>query len=133
MRCCAFHCCDPQRAAFTDFGSFWKFVAGPLNGGSFGPNTLDGTFAPQVVFYKAAPAGQTNLSPCAGLQFFGEVKIDAKIPALVVDLRELGGASVSTKTLAPQFGWSCAARPDPAPAGPCQKARSRSTCIRYWP
>ncbi len=101
---CAAHYYDPQRAAFNDFEGFWEFVSGPLNAGSFGPNTLDGTFGPQVVFSKAPPAGQVNLSPLAGLQFFGEVNIDARSAALTVDLRDLGGASVFSKTLAPRFG-----------------------------
>ncbi|MFT3953272.1 MAG: alkaline phosphatase D family protein [Piscinibacter sp.] len=101
---CAAHYYDPQRAAFNDFEGFWEFVSGPLNAGSFGPNTLDGTFGPQVVFQKAPPAGQVNLSPYAGLQFFGEVNIDARSAALTVDLRDLGGASVFSKTLLPRFG-----------------------------
>ncbi len=101
---CAAHYYDPQRAAFNDFDGFWEFVSGPLNAGSFGPNTLDGTFGPQVVFFKAPPAGQANLSPYAGLQFFGEVNIDARSAAMTVDLRDLSGASVFSKTLAPRFG-----------------------------
>ena len=36
---CAAHYYDPARAAFRDFDPFWEFVAGPLNAGSFGPNT----------------------------------------------------------------------------------------------
>ncbi len=101
---CAAHYYDPQRAAFNDFDGFWEFVSGPLNAGSFGPNTLDATFGPQVVFSKAPPAGQANLSPFAGLQFFGEVNIDARSGALTVDLRDIGGASVFSKTLAPRMG-----------------------------
>jgi alkaline phosphatase D len=101
---CAAHYYDPQRAVFNDFDGFWEFVAGPLNAGSFGPNTTDATFGPQVVFSKAPPAGQVNLSPYAGYQFFGEVNIDARSAALTVDLRDLNGASVFSKTLAPRFG-----------------------------
>ncbi len=101
---CAAHYYDPQRAAFNDFDGFWEFVAGPLNAGSFGPNTLDGTFGPQVVFSKAPPAGQANLSPYAGLQFFGEVNIDGRGGELTVDLRDLAGASVFSKTLSPRRG-----------------------------
>jgi alkaline phosphatase D len=101
---CAAHYYDPQRAAFNDFDGFWEFVAGPLNAGSFGPNTMDATFGPQVVFSKAPPPGQVNLSPLAGLQFFGEVNIDNRSGELTVDLRDLGGASVFSKTLAPRGG-----------------------------
>jgi alkaline phosphatase D len=101
---CAAHYYDPKSAAFNDFDGFWEFVAGPLNAGSFGPNTMDGTFGPQVVFSKAPPPGQVNLSPYAGLQFFGEVNIDSKSGELTVDLRDIGGASVFSKTLAPRGG-----------------------------
>jgi alkaline phosphatase D len=101
---CAAHYYDPKSAAFNDFDGFWEFVAGPLNAGSFGPNTMDATFGPQVVFSKAPPPGQVNLSPYAGLQFFGEVNIDGKSGELTVDLRDLGGASVFSKTLAPRGG-----------------------------
>jgi alkaline phosphatase D len=55
---CAAHYYDPAHAAFRDFDGFWEFVAGPLNAGTFGPNALDGTFGPQVVFFKAPPPGQ---------------------------------------------------------------------------
>ncbi|EHR69822.1 phosphodiesterase/alkaline phosphatase D [Burkholderiales bacterium JOSHI_001] len=99
---CAAHFYDPTQAAFKDFDGFWEFVSGPLNAGSFGPNALDATFGPQVVFFKAPPAGQVNLSPYAGLQFFGEVNIDARSAELTVDLRDLGGESVFSKTLVPR-------------------------------
>lgn len=102
---CAAHYYDPNKAAFKDFDGFWEFVSGPLNAGSFGPNTLDATFGPEVVFYKAPPAGQANLSPFAGLQFFGEVNIDAQSCELTVDLRDINGASVYSKTLQPRMGW----------------------------
>lgn len=99
---CAAHYYDPKAAAFGDFDGFWEFVAGPLNAGSFGPNTLDATFGPQVMFSKAPPPGQVNLSPLAGLQFFGEVEIDAKTAELTVWLRDLDGNPVYRHTLAPR-------------------------------
>jgi len=95
----AAHYYDPSKAQTKDFAPFWEFVAGPLNAGSFGPNTTDGTFGPQVVFTKAPPAGQVNLSPYAGLQFFGEVNIDKRSRALTVDLKDIDGAIVFSKTL----------------------------------
>jgi alkaline phosphatase D len=101
---CAAHYYDPSRAAFRDFDGFWEFVAGPLNAGSFGPNTLDGTFGPQVVFYKAPPAGKSNLSPFSGLQFFGEVNIDSQTRDLTVDLRDINGVSVFSRTLQSRNG-----------------------------
>jgi alkaline phosphatase D len=98
---CAAHFYDPARAAFHDFDGFWEFVAGPLNAGTFGPNGLDGTFGPQVVFSKTPPPGMSNLSPFSGLQFFGEVNIDSSSRTLTVDLRDLEGRSVFSRTLHP--------------------------------
>jgi alkaline phosphatase D len=99
---CAAHYYNPAMAAFRDFDPFWEFVAGPLNAGTFGPNAFDGTFGPQVVFFKAPPPGQSNLSPYSGLQFFGEVNIQSYSAELTVDLRDINGVSVFSKTLQPQ-------------------------------
>src|SRR5215468_1914586 len=96
---CAAHLYDPARATFHDFDGFWEFVAGPLNAGTFGPNALDGTFGPQVVFFKAPPPGQSNLSPFSGLQFFGEVNLQAHSGDMTVDLRDINGVSVFSRTL----------------------------------
>jgi alkaline phosphatase D len=101
---CAAHYYDPSKAAFRGFDGFWEFVSGPLNAGSFGPNTLDGTFGPQVVFFKAPPPGSSNLSPFSGLQFFGEVNIDAQTGDMTVDLRDITGMSVFSKTLQARLG-----------------------------
>jgi alkaline phosphatase D len=95
----AAHYYDPAKAQSKDFKPFWEFVAGPLNAGSFGPNSTDGPFGPQVIFTKAPPAGQVNLSPYAGLQFFGEVNIDKKSRVMTVDLKDINGATVFSKTL----------------------------------
>jgi len=100
---CAAHYYDPNRAAFRDFDGFWEFVAGPLNAGSFGPNALDGTFGPQVVFVKAPPPGQSNLSPYSGLQFFGELNISAYSGEMTVDLRDINGLSVFSRRMWPQM------------------------------
>lgn len=98
---CAAHYYDPAQAQFADFDGFWEFVAGPLNAGSFGPNSLDRTFGPRVDFQKAPPAGQSNLSPLAGLQFFGEVNIDAASRSFTVAFKDLSGATVYSRTLQP--------------------------------
>jgi alkaline phosphatase D len=99
---CAAHFYDPARAAFRNFDGFWEFVAGPLNAGTFGPNALDGTFGPQVVFVKAPPPGQSNLSPLSGFQFFGEVNLHAHTAEMTVDLRDINGVSVFSRTLQPR-------------------------------
>ncbi|KIQ59205.1 alkaline phosphatase D family protein [Pseudomonas fluorescens] len=96
---CAAHHYHPEQAAFQDFEPFWEFVAGPLNAGSFGPNALDKTFGPEVVFQKAPPA--QNASPFAGYQFFGEVNIDGQSGAMSVVLRDLEGVAVFEKKLEP--------------------------------
>jgi alkaline phosphatase D len=99
---CAAHYYDPANAAVRDFDPFWEFVAGPLHAGTFGPSSLDATFGPQAVFVKAPPPGRSNLSPYSGLQFFGEVNIDGTGRTLTVDLRDINGASVFSKTLQPR-------------------------------
>lgn len=96
---CAAHHYHPERAAFLDFEPFWEFVAGPLNAGSFGPNPLDGTFGPEVVFQKAPPA--QNTSPFAGYQFFGEVQIEGQSGEMTVQLRDLDGVVVFEQRLQP--------------------------------
>jgi alkaline phosphatase D len=98
----AAHHYDPSRAHFTDFGPFWEFVSGPLWAGTFGPNTLDMTFGPQVRFVKAPPTGQANLAPSAGYQFFGDVQIDGRTAEMTVHLRDMTGASLWNTRLAPR-------------------------------
>jgi alkaline phosphatase D len=95
---CAAHHYSPERAAFTDFDPFWEIVAGPVNAGSFGPNALDGTFGPEVVFQKAAH--YANQSPRGGNQFFGHVTIDAA-GELTVSLRNSTGTTLWSRQLAP--------------------------------
>jgi len=97
---CAAHHYQPSRAEFTDFAPFWEFVAGPLNAGAFGPNALDATFGPEVVFQQAPPAA--NYSPLSGYQFFGQVDIDERSAAMQVSLVDLAGNTVFTHTLEPQ-------------------------------
>jgi alkaline phosphatase D len=96
---CAAHYYDPQGAQFKDFEPFWEFVTGPLNAGSFGPNALDNTFGPQVIFEKSPPAA--NISPFAGLQFFGQVDIDGGNGMMTVSLKDINGATVFSQQLRP--------------------------------
>jgi alkaline phosphatase D len=97
----AAHHYHPSRAQFTDFDPFWEFVSGPLNAGTFGPGQTDPTFGIEVKFAKTPPAGKFNLSPRQGMQFFGEVEIDARTRALTVTLRDLKGAGLFTQKLDP--------------------------------
>jgi len=99
---CAAHLYDPAKAVFRDFDPFWEFVAGPLNAGTFGPNGLDGTFGPQVIFSRTPAPGQSNLSPFSGLQFFGEVNISGQTRNMTVDFRDINGVSIFSRTLPAQ-------------------------------
>ena len=104
---CAAHHYAPERAQFRDFNPFWEFVGGPANAGTFGPNALDNTFGPEVAFQKVPPAGQSNLPPSAGLQFFGQIDIDGRTKDMVVQLKDLAGNSLFTQRLEAQpcQGW----------------------------
>jgi alkaline phosphatase D len=97
---CAAHYYDPNKALFQDFAPFWEFVAGPLHSGSFGPNPMDKTFGPQVVFQKAPPS--PNTPPSGGFQFFGQIDIDEHSKALSVALKDLNGTKVFGKRIDPQ-------------------------------
>ncbi|MFN0302767.1 MAG: alkaline phosphatase D family protein [Burkholderiales bacterium] len=99
---CAAHLYDPAKAQFNDFDPFWEFVAGPLNAGSFGPNGLDNTFGPQVIFQKFPSS--PNQSPFAGLQFYGEIVIDADRGSLTAALNDIDGKEVFTRSLQPSGG-----------------------------
>jgi alkaline phosphatase D len=72
---------------------------------SFGPNALDATFGPQVIFSKAPPAGgPVNLPPSSGLQFFGQVDIDTRGKDMIVALKDIDGGEVFSKQLHAQPG-----------------------------
>lgn len=94
---CAAHYYDPSRAQFQDFDPFWEFVTGPLHAGSFGPNLLDNTFGPQVVFQKAPPVA--NTPPSGGFQFFGQIDLDSHSKHLTVSLKDINGTTVFSKRL----------------------------------
>ncbi len=100
---CASHYYDPNKAQFQDFLPFWEFVSGPLNSGTFGPNALDDTFGPQVKFQSAPPAGQSNLPPSDGLQFFGLVKIDGDSQVMTVSHYNLNGEKLWSIDLNPEL------------------------------
>jgi alkaline phosphatase D len=98
----AAHYYDPGKAAFQDFNPFWEFVSGPIHAGTFGPNELDKTFGPEARFVKAPDAGQENLAPSAGLQFFGHVKIAGDTGVMAVTLRDAADAALWSVDLTPE-------------------------------
>lgn len=98
----AAHYYNPEKAQFTEFKPFYEFVSGPLNAGTFGPNQLDNTFGPQVLYQKAPAQGQSNLPPTAGMQFFGQVQIDGQNEVMTVTLRDLEGKSLYSIDLNPE-------------------------------
>ena len=99
---CAAHYYDPGKAQFKNFEPFWEFVSGPLNASSFGPRQLDNTFGPQLIFQKASPSA--NLSPLAGLQFFGQVDIDSENLVMTVALKDIAGDTLFTQEIYPSIG-----------------------------
>jgi alkaline phosphatase D len=97
----AAHYYDPEQAQFSDFNGFYEFVSGPLNSGTFGPNDLDNTFGPQVLYVMAPAEGQVNLPPSAGMQFFGQVEIDGESELMTITLRDLEGTALYTQAIEP--------------------------------
>jgi alkaline phosphatase D len=98
---CATHLYDPARAQFTDFNPFYEFVSGPLHAGGFGPNELDNTFGPQVVFTRN-PGGRVNTPPTENGLYFGHVKIDGRTRAMTVTHHDVTGAVLDRRELPAQ-------------------------------
>lgn len=98
----AAHYYDPNKAQFQDFKPFWEFVAGPLHAGTFGPNQLENTFGPQLIFQTLPPGTRANRPPSEGLQFFGAVKINAITKVMTVSLRNLVGTTLYSVDLPPE-------------------------------
>jgi alkaline phosphatase D len=92
---------DPTISKVKNFNPFYEFVAGPLNGATEGLKKLDDTFAPKLLFSRAAENSAHKLSPLEGFQFFGEVNIhrDGK---LSVSFRDLVGKELYVETIEAQ-------------------------------
>jgi alkaline phosphatase D len=102
---CAAHRYDPGKAQFQDFEPFWEFVTGPIHAGAFGPNDLDNTFGPQIVFQKAPPKepAQTGAADY-DLQFFGHVAIDGASEVMTVTLKDWNDRSLWSTQIEPKLG-----------------------------
>jgi len=98
----AAHHYSPDRAVFQDFDPFWEFVSGPLHSGTFGPSDYDNTFGPEVLFAKHPEAGQANLPPSDGLQFFGKVDIAADTSVMTVRLMDSADVELWSVELEPK-------------------------------
>ena len=99
----AAHFYNPDRAQFQDFEPFWEFVSGPFHAGASSAGTMDNTFGPEVKFVKAPDAGQANLPPSAGFQFFGHVKIDGQTGQMTVTLRDRADTALWATVLQPKI------------------------------
>jgi alkaline phosphatase D len=99
---CAAHHYAPDRARFTGFDPFWEFVAGPMHAGTFGPNTLDSTFGPEVRFASTPP--KPNRPPSDNFQFYGTLDIDPRTRALTAGLWDVTGKRLYSTELAPETG-----------------------------
>jgi alkaline phosphatase D len=97
----AAHRYHPDRARFRSFDPFWEFVAGPAHAGTFGPNAVDATFGPEVVFLAIPPGMRPNRPPSAGLQFFGTLRAAAS-GTLTVGLHDLSGRTLYRVELEPE-------------------------------
>jgi alkaline phosphatase D len=84
------HHYDPARTSFTEFDPFWEFVTGPINAGTFGPNTLDPTFGPSAEFVEAALF--PNQPPTDGRQYHGVV--EATRDSLDVPIKNIAGTTL---------------------------------------
>jgi alkaline phosphatase D len=98
---CATHRYAPARAQFQDFAPFYEFVSGPIHAGGFGPNALDNSFGPEVVFTKK-PGGRTNAPPTEGGLYFGHVRIDGRTRVMTVSHRDVAGADLARLDLTPE-------------------------------
>jgi alkaline phosphatase D len=98
----AAHHYDPGKAHFQDFEPFWEFVSGPIHAGAFGPNQLDKTFGPQVVFQKVPEKEQQTA--LIDLQFFGHVAIDGATEVMTVTLKDWNDSSLWSTAIEPKLG-----------------------------
>jgi len=90
---------------FQDFEPFWEFVSGPIHAGTFGPNQLDNTFGPQLMYVKAPGPNQgQSLPPSDGLQFFGHVAIDGATQVMTVALKDVDDHALWSTALEPKLG-----------------------------
>lgn len=95
----AAHIYRPEAARFGPFTPFHELVAGPLHAGGFGPNPLDPTFGPEVLWQRPPPA--PNPPPSDGYLSFGRITIDAATGALDASWHGGEGEELHRMAIAP--------------------------------
>jgi alkaline phosphatase D len=99
----AAHYYDPNKAQFQDFDPFHEFVSGPLHAGFYGPNDLDNTFGPQVLYQKTPPKEIDPVRPPLPTHlFFGHVPIDGQSQTMTVSLKDATDATLWSTKLEPK-------------------------------
>lgn len=98
----AAHHYHPDRASFKDFDPFWEFVSGPLNAATFGPNRVDRTFGPKVVWHSVPDGMPFGASPLHGLQFYGMVDIDPASQRMTVRQHDIKGRELYQTVIDPR-------------------------------
>jgi alkaline phosphatase D len=97
----AAHLYHPDAGQAGPFTPFHELVAGPLHAGGFGPNPLDPTFGPTVLFQRASPA--PNPAPWDGYCSYGRLAID-EAGLLTASWHGTDGAPWHTLTIEPAGG-----------------------------
>lgn len=82
--------------------AFHEIVAGPAHAGTFGPNALDATFGPEVLFLGIPPGMKPNRPPSDGLQFFGLVQVEGRTGVLRAEIRDRDGTTLHRLELEPE-------------------------------
>jgi alkaline phosphatase D len=96
----AAHLYHPDAARFRPFTPFHELVAGPLHAGPFGPNPLDPTFGPQVLFQRPPPV--QNAPPTDGYLSFGRIHIAGQSGVLEASWHGAGGELLHRLAIPPQ-------------------------------
>jgi alkaline phosphatase D len=98
----AAHVYHPDAARFGPFTPFHELIAGPLHAGAFGPNPLDRTFGPTVLFQRPPPV--QNASPWDGYLSFGRIQIRGADGLLEASWHGVGGELLHRLAIPPQAG-----------------------------
>lgn len=92
-------------ALFAEFTPFWELIAGPLHAMGYGPNLLDPTLGPRVV-WQGVPAGppQPRAATLPGCCNFGALHIDGRTGVLRASWRDADGKILHEMEVQPERG-----------------------------